>query len=164
MQNNNEALYRPCVGIALFNAQGKVLIGERITNKGAWQMPQGGIEEHEDLEAAIFREMREEIGTDKARIIGAIDEWLYYDVPDHISQTLWGGKWRGQKQKWVALAFEGTDNDIILDTFDEPEFAQWKWVALEDILDLAVPFKRDTYRRVIEGFRKLSKQSHLNNV
>ncbi|MBI1214241.1 MAG: RNA pyrophosphohydrolase [Alphaproteobacteria bacterium] len=146
------ARYRPCVGMTIFNAEGFVLVGERLDNPGAWQMPQGGIDEGEDPETAVFREMEEEIGTRAARIVTVIEDWIYYDIPPRTAKRLWGGKYKGQRQKWIALAFTGTDDDINLEAHSHPEFGRWKWVPLEDLLDYVVPFKRDVYSRVIEAF------------
>lgn len=148
--------YRPCVGIALFNAQGLAFVGERIDTPGAWQMPQGGLEEGEDIEKAVLRELKEEIGTDKAEVLKIADEKIRYDLPEELRATLWGGRYRGQEQTWVAARFQGRDEDIILDGDDHPEFSRWQWVPLEKTLDLIVPFKRDTYKKVIDLFKDIS--------
>jgi putative (di)nucleoside polyphosphate hydrolase len=147
--------YRPCVGIMLLNAEGKVFVGRRLdqTVEG-WQMPQGGIDEGEDARQALFRELREEAGTDKAEIIAEMDEWITYDLPPHLVGVAFHGRYRGQKQKWFALRFLGEDRDIDLATH-HPEFSDWKWVDMEGLLGLIVPFKRDTYRKVIAAFRPL---------
>lgn len=145
--------YRPGVGIALFNKDGLVFVGERIDTPGAWQMPQGGIDEGEDIEAAVIRELKEEIGTDKAEIIKIAEEKICYDLPDDLLETLWNGQFRGQEQTWVAARFLGVDKDIVLDADDHPEFSNWQWVPLEKTLDLIVPFKKDTYRKVIQLLR-----------
>ncbi len=142
----------------LFNRHGQVFVGERLDNPGAWQMPQGGIDEDEDPDVAVFREMEEEIGSRDARIIAAMDGWLTYDIPEKTAKKLWDGKYRGQRQKWIALEFLGDDSDIDLKAFKHPEFSRWKWVPLSDLLDYVVPFKRDIYRRVIEEFTPLAKR------
>lgn len=147
--------YRPCVGITLFNADGKVFVGERLDNPGAWQMPQGGIDEGEDIETAFFREMKEEIGTGKADILKIMDRTLSYPLPPHLLGKLWGGRWGGQEQTWVAARFTGTDTDINIYAHNPPEFGRWQWAALDDVLDLIVPFKRNTYREVIAAFRDI---------
>lgn len=151
-----EILYRPCVGIALFNADGRVFVGERIDTPGAWQMPQGGIEPGENLEKAVRRELKEEIGTDKAAILKVAPETIRYDLPPHLQKKLWAGKYKGQEQTWVAARFTGNDADIVLDADDRPEFRDWKWVDLPATLDLIVPFKRETYLKVIAMFREFS--------
>jgi putative (di)nucleoside polyphosphate hydrolase len=157
LSERDDALYRPCVGITLFNPAGLVFVGERLDNPGAWQMPQGGIDEGEDIDIAAFREMEEEIGTRSARLLGMIDDWIYYDIPAHTAQKLWNNRYRGQRQKWVAMAFTGTDADIRLDAFSHPEFRQWKWVPLAALLDYVVPFKRDVYSRVMAEFEPIAR-------
>ena len=156
-QNNSksrEQAYRPGVGIVLFNRDGHVLIAERIDNPGGWQMPQGGIDAGESPEIAVFREMEEEIGTRNAKIIGMVEDWIYYDFPLPLSKKLWGGKYLGQRQKWIALKFLGQDSDINLQMHTHPEFSQWKWVPLASLPDYAVPFKRAVYERIIKEFEK----------
>jgi putative (di)nucleoside polyphosphate hydrolase len=148
--------YRPCVGITLLNAEGKVFVGERLDSPGAWQMPQGGIDPGEDPQTAFFREMREEIGTDKAEILRIHDEALRYELPPRLLGKLWGGQFRGQEQIWIAARFKGTDADIKIDAHNPPEFGRWQWVALDDVPKLIVPFKRDTYAKVIGAFRDLA--------
>jgi putative (di)nucleoside polyphosphate hydrolase len=140
----------------LFNRDGLVFVGRRIdqTVEG-WQMPQGGIDEGETPQQAGLREMKEEIGTDKAVILREHSEWLAYDLPPHLLGVALHGRYRGQKQKWLAMRFTGEDSDINVAT-PEPEFAQWKWLAVEALPRLIVPFKRDTYAKVIAEFRDLA--------
>lgn len=147
--------YRACVGIALFNKDNHVFVGERLDNPGAWQMPQGGIDEGESAEQAFFREMQEEIGTAKAEIIRIHDEKLRYELPPHLLGKLWNGKYAGQEQTWIAGRFTGEDSDIDIYHHRYPEFQKWQWVQLNQILDLIVPFKRDTYRAVIKAFEDI---------
>lgn len=155
LQTPNTLPYRPCVGIALFNAQGKVFVGERIDTKGAWQMPQGGIDKDEDLKSAAFRELLEETGTDKAEILEIHNQTFCYDLPEHLLQKLWNGSYRGQEQHWIAMRFTGIDSDINLDYgLEEPEFSQWRWIDLDEVLDFIVPFKTDVYKQVIDAFGK----------
>jgi putative (di)nucleoside polyphosphate hydrolase len=146
--------YRPCVGVMLLNNDGCVFVGKRIdqTVEG-WQMPQGGIDDGESPREAGFRELKEEIGTNKAEFLGEMDEWLAYDLPPHLLGIALHGRYRGQRQKWIALRFTGKDSDINVAT-PEPEFEQWKWLAIESLPRLIVPFKRDTYMRVISAFQK----------
>jgi len=148
--------YRPCVGVMLINGEGLVFVGRRIdqTVEG-WQMPQGGIDLGEDPETAALRELKEEIGTNKAKLLREMDEWLTYDLPSHLVGVALKGRYRGQRQKWLAMRFTGKDKDIDVNT-DEPEFAEWKWLAMEALPRMIVPFKRDTYARVIETFRDLA--------
>jgi len=146
--------YRPCVGIMLFNRHGQVFVGKRIdqTVEG-WQMPQGGIDKGETPCQAALRELKEEVGTGKAEIIGEMEDWVTYDLPAHLVGLAFHGKYRGQRQKWFALRFTGKDSDIDL-TAHEPEFSAWKWLALDELPAMIVPFKRDTYAAVIAAFRK----------
>jgi putative (di)nucleoside polyphosphate hydrolase len=146
--------YRPCVGIMLFNKDGKVFVGRRIdqTVEG-WQMPQGGIDKGESPKEAALRELQEEAGTDKAEIIAVMEDWVTYDLPEHLIGVAFHGKYRGQKQKWFAMRFTGEDGDIDL-TSHEPEFSAFKWVDLKTLPTLIVPFKRDTYKAVIAALGK----------
>jgi putative (di)nucleoside polyphosphate hydrolase len=151
-QSNYDEAYRSGVGMVIFNADGRIFLAERIGSAESWQMPQGGIDEGEDLEVAVFREMEEEIGTRNAEIIGMVEEWLCYDFPAHTAQKLFGGKYRGQRQKWIALRFLGQDSEIDLEAHDHPEFSRWKWVPLSELMKYAVPFKRVVYERVMLEF------------
>ena len=144
--------YRPCVGIFLLNNDGLVFAGRRIDSRAeAWQMPQGGIDAGESPLQACMREMREEIGTNTAELVSQHNDWLYYDIPLPLADRLWQGRYKGQKQKWMALRFTGDDSDINIAT-EEPEFCEWKWLPPHDLVDLAVPFKRDVYQNVLAAF------------
>ena len=144
--------YRPCVGLCIFNKDGKVFVGERIDSPGAWQMPQGGTE-GQDIRIAALREMKEEIGTDKAEIIRIHDQPLRYDIPEDVRARIsWGKEFAGQEQTWVALRFTGTDADIKLDADDHPEFVRYQWVPLADVPNMIVPFKISTYEHVAKAF------------
>ena len=144
--------YRPNVGVILVNRDGRVFVAARIDNPAdAWQMPQGGIDKGEDPAVAALRELEEEIGTGKAEIVAESEGWYQYDLPPELVGKMWGGKYRGQKQKWYVLRFLGTDADINLDT-RHPEFRAWKWVPFEQVPDLIVPFKRDLYQQLVEAF------------
>jgi len=144
--------YRPCAGIMLINSKGRVFVGQRIdTTAEAWQMPQGGIDEGESPKEAALRELREEIGTDKATILAESRDWLHYDLPEALQGKLWGGKYRGQRQKWFLCRYDGKDDDINLET-EHPEFRAWQWVAVEDVPHLIVPFKQQLYRAIVDEF------------
>ena len=150
--------YRACVGVALFDALGRVWVGRRNdVRPDAWQMPQGGIDAGETPRAAGYRELEEEIGVrpDKVEFLAETADWLTYDLPDRLLGIAWKGRYRGQKQKWLALRFLGRDGDIVLET-DHPEFDAGKWVALETLPDLIVAFKRPVYRQVVAAFRHLA--------
>jgi putative (di)nucleoside polyphosphate hydrolase len=154
--------YRNSAGICLFNAQGLVLVAERSDSKGCWQMPQGGIQIGEDPSLAVLREMKEEIGTNHAVIIGRLPEPLRYDFPDYFRQGgPFNGKYRGQEQIWFALLFKGEDNEINLSGENDPEpaeFVAWKWVELPEIINLIVDFKRPVYERVAATFAPLAEK------
>ncbi|HKX63676.1 MAG TPA: RNA pyrophosphohydrolase [Rhizomicrobium sp.] len=147
--------YRPCVGIMLFNRDGEVFVGKRIdqTVEG-WQMPQGGIDKGETPRQAALRELQEEVGTDKAEIIAEMEDWITYDLPEHLVGVAFKGKYKGQRQKWFALRFTGQDSDIDL-AAHEQEFSAFQWVSLLALPALIVTFKRDTYKAVIAAFRNL---------
>ena len=151
----DERPYRPCVGIFLLNESGHVFAGRRIDSRAeAWQLPQGGIDLGESAIEACMREMKEEIGTDAAILLQEHDEWLNYDIPLPLADKLWHGQYRGQKQRWMALRFTGHDSDIDIAT-ELPEFCEWKWLEPEKLVALAVPFKRDVYRTVLNSFSTL---------
>jgi len=143
--------YRRGVGIALFNKAGQVFAAERIDTPGAWQMPQGGIDTDEDPWRTALRELKEEIGTDKAKRLGETG-WMRYDLPSHLVGHVWHGKYRGQEQKWFAARFTGTDADIDLAAHKHPEFSAWRWAPLKELPGMIVPFKRDLYIAIAAEF------------
>lgn len=144
--------YRPGVGMMLVNKANQVFIARRIDSTSeAWQMPQGGIDEGEDAREAALRELKEEVGTDKASIIAESANWHTYDLPDHLISKIWGGKYRGQRQKWFLMRFEGKDSDINIET-EHPEFLEWKWSDAASLPDVIVPFKRQLYKDLVEEF------------
>ncbi|MFY9287810.1 MAG: RNA pyrophosphohydrolase [Alphaproteobacteria bacterium] len=153
--------YRRGVGLCLFNAQGLVLVAERRDRRGAWQMPQGGIQKDEDLRVAALRELKEEIGTDNAEIIAMLPEKLTYEFPDWLQYRggVFRGKYRGQEQDWFALRFLGQDSDIDLSGAHEPEnpeFIAWRWAPLHETPNLIVDFKRPVYEKIVIGFKPLA--------
>ena len=145
--------YRPCVGVMLINEMGLVFTAQRLDMaEDAWQMPQGGIDAGETPRQAALRELKEETGTDKARIIAESAQWLSYDLPAKLRRALWSGQYRGQTQKWFLARFTGEDADIDLNAH-VPEFSSWQWTPLDDLSRLIVPFKREVYEKVVDEFR-----------
>ena len=154
--------YRPCVGIMVLNERGEVWVGRRTNrpNKevagGWWQMPQGGIDRGEEPGPAALRELAEETGMRSVRILAESRTWHPYDLPPELMGKVWGGRYRGQTQKWFAVTFDGPESEIDLaQPGHEPEFDAWRWAPLDEVLSLIVPFKRDVYAKVIDEFRPI---------
>jgi putative (di)nucleoside polyphosphate hydrolase len=155
--------YRPCVGVALFNAQGRVFLGhrkakgdfDRVAEPYMWQMPQGGIDEGETPFQAALRELYEETNVSSVEFLAEAPAWLSYDLPLDAKKR-WSGKYIGQTQRWFALRFLGLDGEIDIHApgggRHKPEFDDWRWERLEALPELIVPFKRDVYRDVVEAF------------
>lgn len=144
--------YRPCVGVMLLNGEGRVFVGERAGPlRDAWQMPQGGIDPGESPLEAARRELREEVGVGSAELLAESDCWYGYDLPTELIPRWWGGRYRGQSQKWFAFRFTGDDDEIRLDG-EHPEFHRWRWAAPSELLDVIWEFKRPVYQAVLQEF------------
>ncbi len=148
--------YRPCVGTMLVNADGLVFVGRRIDNREGdwWQMPQGGVDDGEDIEAALLRELCEETGLrgKHVEIVDRMEHELFYDLPPSLQGKLWGGKYKGQRQLWFLVRFVGEDKDVDLEAYKHPEFCEWKWVEPAQLPQIIVSFKKPIYEAVIEAF------------
>ncbi|WP_420563738.1 RNA pyrophosphohydrolase [Thalassobaculum sp.] len=147
MTDRSDLPLRPCVGIVLFNDEGRIFVGKRIGIADAWQMPQGGIDAGETPREAGLRELEEEIGTTAVELVAETADWIAYEFPADLPGKI-REKWRGQTQKWLACRFTGTAADIDLQT-EHPEFDDWKWVDIASVVELIVPFKRATYEAVV---------------
>ena len=143
--------YRSCVGVMLVNKDGKVFVGQRNDrDTDAWQMPQGGIDKGEEPQQAALRELGEEIGVspDLVTVGGETKGWVAYDLPHDVVPNIWKGRYKGQEQKWFLLRFNGTDDQINIQT-EHPEFAAWKWIDPAEVVGAIVPFKRAVYEQVM---------------
>lgn len=157
--------YRPCVGQMVINRDGLVWIGRRPDGEKEpegrgtwWQMPQGGVDPGEDPAEASRRELYEETAIRSVLQIGETSGWLTYDLPAELIGVAWGGRYRGQKQKWFAYRFTGADSEIRINPPPglEAEFVEWRWTPIGELVDLIVPFKRDVYREVVAAFSSLA--------
>lgn len=161
--------YRRNVGIMLLNRSGLVFMGRRRVDSGpehidsshSWQMPQGGIDKDEDPYPAALRELREETNVKTVSLLAEARGWLTYDLPPEVAKVAWNGRYRGQTQKWFAFRFEGADSEINIlspEGGHKPEFDEWRWVPIGDILKLIIPFKLAVYRQVVNEFGPLTEK------
>ncbi len=146
--------YRLGVGLVIFQSDKKIFTGRRLDNTSAWQMPQGGMDENEVPLETAYREMFEETGIskDKVSLVGNTKKWYRYDLPSEIQSRFWGGKYRGQSQKWFLFEFIGKDTDINISS-KTPEFCEWRWSSIDDLIEKIVPFKMELYKKVLEEFK-----------
>ena len=146
---------RSGVGIVVLNKENKVFVAKRIDNpKNFWQMPQGGVDEGENLLEAAFRELEEETSIKSVKLIKQLDGTITYELPDRLLGIIWKGKYKGQKQKWFLMRFFGDDNEIDINT-KNPEFLDWKWIELDLITDIVVDFKLHVYKELKEKIKKI---------
>lgn len=146
--------YRPCVGVMLANADGRVFVGQRIDQDAtAWQMPQGGIDPGEAPRDAALRELWEETGVpaDLVTVEAETSGWIPYELPHDLVPRIWKGRYKGQEQKWFLLRFHGRDSDVNIET-EHPEFSKWQWLAPDQLIANIVPFKRVVYEQVMAEF------------
>jgi putative (di)nucleoside polyphosphate hydrolase len=151
---NDLSLYRPNVGVVLFNAEGRVWLGRRLGAPGPynWQFPQGGVDDGEDLLDAAQRELAEETGVVSTRFLARTEDWIVYDFPPEYAGSKAARGWKGQRQVWFALRFEGEESEVRLDHHHEIEFDAWRWADLFEAADLVAPFKRPAYEQVTAAF------------
>ena len=155
MKNKKNLPLRIGVGIVLLNHENKVFVGKRIDNpKKFWQMPQGGINNNENYFQAAKRDLKEETGITRIKLIKELDEWLIYNLPKNLLGKIWKGKYRGQKQKWFIMKFEGKDKEINVNT-NSPEFLDWKWVDPTNLPKIVVNFKVDIYKKLLKKLSKI---------
>jgi len=155
LKKYNNLPLRLGVGIVLLNSENKIFVGKRIDNPvNSWQMPQGGVDKNENLLNAAFRELREETGVKNVKLIKEIDTWLTYDLPKNLLGKLWNGKYRGQRQKWYVMRFIGKDEEVNVKT-KNAEFKEWKWIAVDQLTNVAVDFKLQIYKKISEELNML---------
>jgi len=146
---------RSGVGIIVLNKQNKIFVAKRIDNpKNYWQMPQGGIEKNEDFFIAALRELKEETSIVSVKLVKEIEGTFTYILPDHLIGIIWKGKFKGQNQKWFIMKFMGNESEINIQT-KKPEFLDWKWIDLEDLTKIAVPFKLEVYKQLTPEIKKI---------
>ena len=151
----NKLPLRSGVGIIVLNTNNEVFVAKRIDNpKNFWQMPQGGVDEGEDLLKAAYRELEEETNIKNVELIKEFDGTITYELPDRLLGIIWKGKYKGQKQKWFLMRFTGEEKEINIKT-KNPEFLDWKWIELDQITEVVVDFKLHVYKELKEKIKEI---------
>jgi putative (di)nucleoside polyphosphate hydrolase len=173
MRGSSPSVYRPCVGLAVFNRDGLVFLGRRRVgpetgnSKQAWQMPQGGIDPGESPIEAARRELYEETSIRSVSLLGEAEDWYCYDLPAPLAGQAWKGRYRGQTQRWFAFRFEGDESEIDVlrpgGGGHKAEFAEWRWAPLETVPELIVPFKRQVYEQVVSAFSRFARAAQVES-
>ena len=146
---------RTGVGIVVLNKKNQVFQAKRIDNpKNFWQMPQGGVDNGEEFYEAAIRELEEETSIRTVSLIKEIDDLTTYLLPNHLVGIIWKGRYKGQKQKWFVVRFDGDEKEININT-KHPEFLDWKWVNIENLTDEIVDFKIHVYKKIQEELKKI---------
>ena len=146
---------RSGVGIVLLNKDNKVFVARRIDNpKNFWQMPQGGIDTGENFLNAALRELKEETSIKSVELIKELDGFTTYELPSNLLGIIWKGKYKGQKQKWFIVKFNGDEKEININT-KKPEFLNWKWINIENLTDEVVEFKLHVYKEIQKEIKKI---------
>ena len=146
MDNIDSQGFRANVGIILSAPDSSLLMGGRIGQSG-WQFPQGGIAIDESADAAMYRELREEVGLlpDDVEVLGCTRRWLRYRLPEQFIRRRSQPLCIGQKQRWYLLRLTGPQSRVQLDTAAEPEFDRWRWVQFWQPVREVIYFKRHVY-------------------
>ena len=146
---------RTGVGIVVLNKKNQVFLAKRIDNpKNFWQMPQGGVDDGEEFYEAAIRELEEETSIKTVSLVKEIDDLTTYLLPNHLVGIIWKGRYKGQKQKWFVVRFDGDEKEININT-KHPEFLDWKWVNIENLTDEIVDFKIHVYKKIQEELKKI---------
>ena len=142
------------VGVIVLNSKNLIFVGRRVDNPvNMWQMPQGGVEKNEYLLSAMKRELYEETSIKSIEVLKELDKWLEYELPKNLLGKIWKGKFRGQKQKWFIARYTGDESEINVNT-ECPEFIDWKWIKMDELPNVAVDFKKQTYKKLLSELKK----------